>query len=163
MNIYFATRTKGDFYRRTRVALRIDSSKIETIVFEGTELKGILAFAYDIVRSVAEQSTLVFHSKRNTFRDAFEKKWIEAWALDGFMRRPPNHREKWAQLYALFQEKHISIKVAHLPEQESKALTDALHGKRRETWAPGDPVENPWEDRSSDLNDAINQAIKRDR
>jgi hypothetical protein len=81
--------------------------------------------------------------KRNTFRDAFEKNWIEDWALDGFTKRPPNHREKWAQLYAALQEKRISIKIAHLHEQESKALTDALYGKRRETWAPGEPPSRP--------------------
>ncbi|GAB1717053.1 MAG: hypothetical protein NTAFB05_20950 [Nitrobacter sp.] len=163
MNIFFKTHTKGDFNRKTRIARRIDSSEIEIIVFEGTELEGILAFALGIIRDAAEQSTLIFHSKRNTFRDAFEKGWIEAWARDGFAKRPPEHRETWAQLYALLQERDITIKAAHLPEQEERALTDVLRGKRRETWAPGEPVENPWEDRSSELNDAIDRAVKRKR
>jgi hypothetical protein len=163
MTIYFATSTKGPFWT-TRIAhKRLTSSKVEISEYDGTESQALLILAIGIVSGCPKGSTVTFYCKSNGLRDSFEKGWVEAWAEKGFTRKPAQHRERWAKLYALLQERSISIKFANLPEQEEKILTNALNGKRAEILTPGDPVENPWADHSSDINDAIDRAIKRNR
>jgi hypothetical protein len=162
MDIYFLTSTDGPPWKTGIAYQRFPSDEPEIWTFDGTEPEAILVFASEAVNASAE-ATLTFHCKPNVLRNAFEQGWIEGWALDGFVAKPEKHRERWAHLYGLLKQKNICLKFEDFPPLGMHLLTHRIINVRLDRIAPGDPVEDPWEDRSSDLNDAIDRAIKRDR
>jgi hypothetical protein len=113
--------------------------------FRTTELPAILQLAANLLHETPAGSTLVFRSRPNTFRNAFEKGWIIGWIADGFKTKPREHREEWAHLHKMKIERGISIRVDDLTKAVEERLEQAL-GLRAVPLrsAPGDPIEEPW-------------------
>ncbi|MBN8960596.1 MAG: hypothetical protein J0H71_05645 [Rhizobiales bacterium] len=166
MNVYFATTTQLGFGPTTEIAFSFDLSEFQMRPFRLTELPAILAFATELVSLAPKGTTLTIHSRRNKLRDAFKCKWIERWIADGFAKQPATCREEWANLHQMMRKQETSFEFESLDQALLTRLRKEFSSsKPRETPirpAPGDPYENPWR-RDTDVNDAIDRAIKKKR
>lgn len=166
MIVYFVTKTQLGFGRETEVTFSFDLLEFQTQSFRLTELPAILAFVTVIVRRAPRSTTLTIHSRHNRLRDAFEKKWIESWAANGFKTKPRSFRQEWAGLYQLMRTREINFEFRNLDDSTLIQLRKKIPSNKPRhppiRLAPGDPGENPWRD-DTDINDAIDRAIKKDR
>lgn len=164
IDVHFLTSTTNGFDRQTAIAHCSGASDATVTVFAELELPAILQFATEILRGVPREGKIVFHSRRNTFRNAFECRWILDWIADGFKSKPAEYRYEWAVLHSIIKERGITVCACELLKDVEHRLEEAFRihdGKPRRIFAPGDPFEMPWS-KEPGVDELIDRAIKRD-